>query len=145
MGKRTKYQQTEYAQLYLEATSSLTTNKKEINNTSTSPHSGSAHILEQQQAQSESNILQQQVQETATLSTDKQDKKVSDDESVTVVGGSSMEESEANTGWQHGEWELGRRLVRGTEAGEEAAVREVRVLWHHIVIILLCKVHNKKT
>jgi tetratricopeptide (TPR) repeat protein len=44
----------------------------------------------------------------------------------TTTTSSTEEESKATDGsWQHGEWELGRRLVSEGTNGEEAAVREV--------------------
>ena len=34
----------------------------------------------------------------------------------------------ADGGWEHGEWELGKRMVTEEESGEEVAVREVIIL-----------------
>ena len=34
----------------------------------------------------------------------------------------------AEGGWEHGEWELGKRMVTEEESGEEVAVREVIIL-----------------
>ena len=34
--------------------------------------------------------------------------------------------------WEHGEWELGKRLVTEEEGGEEVAVREVRISFNFI-------------
>ena len=34
-------------------------------------------------------------------------------------------EKEPESGWTHGEWELGKRMVVEEESGEEVAVREV--------------------
>ena len=37
-------------------------------------------------------------------------------------------EKEPESGWTHGEWELGKRMVVEEESGEEVAVREVSLL-----------------
>jgi hypothetical protein len=98
MGKRTKHQRQDYAQLYLYAHSSLTA---------------------QTQAQ------------TQKLSTPPNAAELAGEMPATVrlvekpSPNAPAIEGEVSTGWQHGEWELGRRLVSEAEGGEEVAVREV--------------------
>jgi hypothetical protein len=91
MGKRTKFQQTDYAQLLLIAKSKLLEN--EI--AATKPSDGIS------------------ANQTRFMKS-----KLKDDD----------EEEKSAGGWQHAEWEVGRRLVgevEGENTGEEAAVREV--------------------
>lgn len=84
MGKRTKYQQTDYAQLILVAKSKLSRN------------------------------LSPRVSE--------EDKKP-----IRFMKEKKIEEGEKQEGgWQHAEWEMGKRLVgevEGDNSGQEAAVR----------------------
>ena len=85
MGKRTKYQQTEHAMMYLQATSSLVS-------------------AEQQKKECAGYRLVPKGRPSAVAAKE------------AAAGGS---------GWEHAEWELGRRVVDEVEGGEEAAVREV--------------------
>jgi tetratricopeptide (TPR) repeat protein len=85
LGKRTKHQQQEYAQLLLNATSGLVaTDPAESTSGGTEPNAG-----------------------------------------VELLEDKPIEVGEGEGGWQHSEWEVGRRLVREAATGEEAALREV--------------------
>jgi hypothetical protein len=86
MGKRTKHQVQEYAQLLLDVKSALVDD----------PVEGSVHVKE-------------------VVTYDLKD-----------VRSEIAESNAANPeGWQHSEWEVGRRAVREVVTGDEAALREV--------------------
>ena len=90
LGKRTKHQIQDFAQLHLFTVSSLATDglyAVEAAATSTAP-------MNQQRLKSSSAFSQ-------------------------------GEKKDNPEGWQHSEWEIGRRLVRETAQGEEAALREI--------------------
>ena len=88
LGKRTKHQIQDFAQLHLFTVSSLATD---------------GLYTEEAAATSAAPISQQSLKFSST---------------------SSQGENEHNPeGWQHSEWEVGRRLVRETAQGEEAALR----------------------
>jgi hypothetical protein len=115
MGKRTKYQQTEHAQMFLVARSSLL---KE----------GEKEAIRVRQRESV------EVQETngmargdySEIAADKriEGEKRERNEGYKLKEKEKKEEEEVS-GWTHGEWELGKRLIAEEEGGEEVAVREV--------------------
>lgn len=87
LGRRTKYQKQEFAQLLLTARSTLVTEEK--------------------------NVERSVPQESGQYS------EIGEDLSQTG------ETKYPEEGWKHSEWEVGRRLIRETASGEEAALREV--------------------
>jgi len=89
MGKRTKHQHSEYAQLFLYAKSSLVPDSSATTSPPVEPV---------------------------------QSKKVLGE---VMPPAAPTEAPEHPDGWQHSEWELGRRMVREDQSGEEVAVREV--------------------
>ena len=104
MGKRTKYQKDEHAQMFLYAKSSLL---EALETTSEIPKtSGTDGEIE---------IGAKIVDGIKTV--EAVEKRIDSAGSGDVDG--------LVSGWQHGEWELGRRLVTEAINGEEVAVREV--------------------
>ena len=93
MGKRTKHQHSEYAQLFLYAKSSL------LGDSDGAPAAPSAPVVDELPPPPA-------VQVTPV--------------SAEAEGGETKSE-----GWEHSEWEMGRRMVREGAGGEEIAVREV--------------------
>ncbi len=110
VGKRTKYQREDIAQLYLVAKSSIL-NPSTNNTTSTPGHTENIAICNSEN----NNIAKSSTTES--------------DNSVIVKGNSNStsDATDSSDSWKHGEWEMGRRLVSATAAGEEAALREVRL------------------
>lgn len=109
MGRRTKHQHTDYAQLYLYAKSSLVV-----------PDADSTAV-----ALTGATAVATSPAATASASTASTEAAVVGDNKPQLVAGPAPVEPETPGGWQHGEWEMGRRLVRETTQGEEVAVREV--------------------
>lgn len=95
MGRRTKHQHSDYAQLYLYAKSSLVA---PVAVASAAPGGADASLPPAV------------------------DSKPQQPELVTPP---LPAQPETAGGWQHSEWEMGRRMVRETTQGEEVAVREV--------------------
>jgi tetratricopeptide (TPR) repeat protein len=106
LGRRTKYQHTDYAQLFLFARSNLVHRDGS---------KSSAHEAEdtEQKPDASSSVVQ-----GTELSFDAVSK-------VEPVIEHEICTDNQTSGWQHAKWELGRRLVNEAEGGEEAAVREV--------------------
>ena len=105
MGKRTKHQHSEYAQLFLYAKSSLIESSASTTNTTDSTTStDSAAVGEAKPTEGSG---------AAILAP------ATNPDTVYGVDPANPQ------GWQHSEWEMGRRMVREVEGGEEVAVREV--------------------
>lgn len=111
MGKRTKYQIEEHAQMLLVARSSLT--RHTLDSLATSSQSAIQHV----HSQSDDTATSADVSSTAECRQGTLDAASSGDVAASA--------STPASGWQHAEWEMGRRLVAETDTGEEAAVREV--------------------
>ena len=119
MGKRTKYQREDVAQMVVLATSSLVGAEDPQNDVPSPPTlSASLDTVENRQREDSSGMIVGTRGEDGSSSIAWKGNGVGDGESVEPV-------CNQESGWQHSEWELGRRLVRETTEGEEAAVREV--------------------
>ena len=111
-GKRTKHQQSDHNQLFLFAQSSLVLTEplqpEASNATDSSAGAGAG----------------------ATTTTDPSGGASDPSASASDPSASSADSSATapTSGWQHGEWELGRRLVSEVAGGNEAAIREVLLL-----------------
>ena len=112
MGKRTKHQHSEYAQLFLYAKSGLLASSG-----GSSSGEGAAEVVHGVQRQSVP-VLPPSPPSTsaAPAAPESSTEGASAVPAVPAPGGE---------GWEHSEWELGRRLVVEGKGGEEAAVREV--------------------
>lgn len=119
MGKRTKYQREDIAQLYLVAKSSILNTPP--TNTAVTGHTEKVVTSDSQNNDIEiSSSNPDQIVNSTTESAD----------SSALIKGNSNTTSDGtdnSDSWKHGEWEMGRRLVSATAAGEEAALREVRL------------------
>lgn len=130
LGKRTKHQHTDYAQLYLYAKSSLVqvpqcTVASTANQDTTDVDTAAAAVA----------VVVSTSPQTATVTDTKPSAALTTiDESADHLSYSNTKENEDvdssssnsnSNAWQHSEWEMGRRLVREGAGGEEAAVREV--------------------
>jgi tetratricopeptide (TPR) repeat protein len=113
LGKRTKHQQFEVYQLYLYA-------KSLVSSETTDAETSSSSNLDQEQ---KSYKLVPKQQANGALSADA-DESAKNAESVVTTVEETAVPSETS-GWEHAEWELGRRLVGEVVGGEEASVREV--------------------
>ena len=143
MGKRTKYQQTAHAQMYLEAHSSLLASA--VTETATTTNNAGAtttnkgvigtvlgctrRLYEEPAAAPSQGSDQGRKGESSgdgkgTASSCSTNHCVSNSSSS---GGDGDGDSSSSSGWQHAEWELGKRMVAEIPGarGEEAAVREV--------------------
>ena len=96
LGRRTKHQHSDYAQLYLYAKSSLMNRSRP----------GSSQVDAVVAKQPSRGVMAKDLCSTSC------DPPLPDN-------------NDGDTGWQHSEWELGRRMVREGEGGEEVSVREV--------------------
>ena len=105
LGRRTKHQHSDYAQLYLYAKSSLMNRSK--------PESSQVDAVVKQPSQREGRGVM--AKDLSTTSCDP----------LLPPPDSNDGEPCSSTGWQHSEWEIGRRMVREGEGGEEVSVREV--------------------
>lgn len=103
LGKRTKYQQSDFAQLFLFAKSYL------------------VGIEKHKDPSPENEVLEALVE--STLNERKDVAAITDTPAGTT--GTLEEEAQSSEGWQHSKWELGRRLICEAAGGEEAAVREI--------------------
>lgn len=116
-GRRTKYQRNAVAQLYVLAKSSLVSSSSTTTiSTTTAPtttqmHSTSNTAGSEQLASPNGSVGNGTLSEEPTGA------------QTTSTAGAAPAES----GWTHSEWEMGRRLVRETERGEEAALREIKL------------------
>lgn len=99
LGRRTKHQHSDYAQLYLFAKSGLV-GTAVVNAADNDVAAADASCADASLMAAESKLQPQLVAH-------------------------AMPEQPAEGGWEHSEWEMGRRLVRETTQGEEVAVREV--------------------
>eukprot|EP01034_Spumella_vulgaris_P023131 gene23131-29324_t len=104
LGRRTKYQHTDYAQLFLFARSNLV-------------HRDGSTSSVQEVAEIDKPCESSEVVDGTQLSFDAVSEVSVEDRPVCT--------DNLTSGWQHAKWELGRRLVNEAEGGEEAAVREV--------------------
>lgn len=131
LGKRTKFQLNDIAQLYLRANSQVAKledatvpHSNNTNSNNSSSNSGVKAILPKkggivnnQDSDSEDDHGDGNVGETKTDSVENND--------ASAAAASTTGNSSESSSWVHAQWELGRRLVGATKDGEEAAVREV--------------------
>lgn len=117
-GKRTKYQRNAVAQLYIVAKSSLVPGPSSTVNSSTSENTTTVIP---------NNFTDEKVVSGSTGS--ENDAVLIEMQPVesAIDNAQAREESSSSEGWTHSEWEMGRRLVRETERGEEAALREIKL------------------
>lgn len=118
MGKRTKYQQSDVAQLYLYAKSSLLPGS-EPEAVLPPPPPPSAEVTVKKSPALGAPAIPKLKREASTGGPVPA--------LVPSMGAAEGEHLDGGNGqsWEHSEWELGRRMVREAENGEEVAVREV--------------------